>query len=83
MSLIKALTGKGKSRATMGGFDRKQAYTLLRCVDKDGHRRVTPRDLVAFVFATWTEELNRLGGGRGVPEDEAVRRKRRQLQKVT
>ncbi|CAM9331866.1 unnamed protein product, partial [Hapterophycus canaliculatus] len=60
VSLIKALTGKKKPGTEVGGFGREQAYNLLRCVDKDGDRRVALRDLVAFVFATWTEELNRL-----------------------
>lgn len=83
MSLVKALTGRrsysASARAPVGGFDKKQAYRLLRCVDKDGDRRVVLRDLVVFVFATWTEELNRLARE---CEDEEVRQKRRQLQKV-
>ncbi|CBN78804.1 n/a [Ectocarpus siliculosus] len=83
MSLVKALTRKrrysARARAMTGGFDRKQAYLLLRCVDKDGDRSVVLRDLVAFVFATWTEELERLTGGNSEPEE--VRQRRRQLQK--
>lgn len=84
MSLIKALTGttvsSARARSTIGGFDRKQAYKLLRCVDKDGDRSVALRDFVVFVFATWTEELNRLARGQGEAND--VRQRRRQLQKV-
>ena len=84
MSLVKSLAGKRRysasARAWIGGFDRKQAYRLLRCVDKDGDRRVVLRDLVVFMFATWTKELNRLAGvGR---EDEELHQRRRQLQKV-
>lgn len=85
VSVVKSLTGKRKLGEKVGGFARKQAYHLLRCVDKGGDRRIALRDLVAFVFATWTEELNRLtdrlAGGTGVP-DESIQRKRRQLQKV-
>lgn len=85
MSLVKVLTRKrrysARARAMTGGFDRKQAYLLLRCVDKAGDRSVVLRDLVAFVFAAWTEELERLTGG-GKSEPEEVRHKRRQLQKV-
>ncbi|CAN0312812.1 unnamed protein product, partial [Ectocarpus sp. 6 AP-2014] len=84
MSLVKALTRKrrysARARAMTGGFDRKQAYLLLRCVDEDGDRSVVLRDLVAFVFATWTEELERLTGGNSEPEE--VRQRRRQLQKA-
>lgn len=84
MSLVKALTGRRRysasTGASVGGFDRKQAYRLLRCVDKDGDRRIALRDLVVFVFATWTEELNRLVEEEG--EDDEVRQRRRQLQKV-
>lgn len=84
MALIKALTGTSRysasAEATVGGFDRKKAYKLLRCVDKDGHRTVALRDLVAFVFVVWIEELERLAKGRG--EAEETRQRRRQLQKV-
>ena len=84
MSLIKALSGKSRfcarARATVGGFDRKQAYKLLRCVDKDGHRTVALRDLVVFVFAVWIEELERLTKGEGGADENRLRR--RQLQKV-
>ncbi|CAM9425194.1 unnamed protein product [Scytosiphon promiscuus] len=80
MSLIKTLTAKGAFGVKAGGFRKKQAYNLLRCVDRDGHRRVALYDLVTFVFATWTEELDRLVLRTAVP-DEAVRQKRRQLQK--
>ena len=85
MSLVKALTGKARysasARAWVGGFDRKQAYRLLRCVDRDGDRRVVLRDLVVFVFAAWTEELDRLSR-RAAGGDEEDRQRRRQLQKV-
>lgn len=84
MSLVKELTGKRgfsvRARAKIGGFDREKAYKLLRCVDKDGDRRVALRDVVVFVFVTWTEELNRLAEARGDAED--MRQRRRQLQKV-
>lgn len=84
MSLVKALTGKRRYSASardwVGGFDRKQAYRLLRCVDKGGDRRAALRDLVVFVFATWTEELNRLTAA--ADGDEEVHQRRRQLQKV-
>ncbi len=84
MSLMKALTGKSRycasARATVGGFNKKKAYNLLRCVDKDGHRTVALRDLVAFVFVVWVEELERLAKGEG--EAEEIRQRRRQLQKV-
>lgn len=84
MSLVKALAGRRRysasARVWVGGFDKKQAYRLLRCVDKDGDRRVALRDLVAFVFVTWTEELTRLARAGG--EHEEVRQRRRQLQKV-
>lgn len=84
MSLVKALTRKrrysARARAMTGGFDRKQAYLLLRCVDKAGDRSVVLRDLVTFVFATWTEELERLTEGQSEPEE--VRQRRRQLQKA-
>lgn len=84
MSLIKELTGKtgssARARTAIRGFDKKKAYKLLRCVDKDGDRRVALRDLVAFIFATWTEELHRLAGAKGDAED--LRQTRRQLQKV-
>lgn len=84
MSLVKVLQGKTGSsapvRATIGRSGRKQAYKLLRCVDKHGDRRVALRDLVVFVFATWTEELNQLSGAKGGAED--LRQRRRQLQKV-
>lgn len=84
MSLVKALTGRrcysARARAWVGGFDRKKAYRLLRCVDNDGDRRVALRDLVVFVFAAWTEELCRLAGEES--GNEGVRQRRRQLQKV-
>lgn len=84
MSLMKGLTGKshfsGSARATVGGFDKKKAFKLLRCVDKDGHRTVALRDLVAFVFVVWIEELERLAKVKG--EAEEIRQRRRQLQRV-
>lgn len=91
ISLVKVLTAtKNISSGTKGadGFNRKQAYMLLRCVDHDGDRTVALRDLVVFVFATWTEELSRLrsaealtttGSNNGAGDP---RQKRRQLQKV-
>lgn len=85
MSVVETLTGRRRysanARASVGGFDRKQAYRLLRCVDKDGNRRVVLRDLVVFVLVTWTKELSRLALREEV-EGEEVRQKRRQLQKV-
>lgn len=91
MSLVKALTGRRRysttARAWVGGFDRKQAYRLLRCVDKDGDRRVALRDLVVFIFVTWTAELSRLARDEGqdqhVQNVQDVRQRRRQLQKVS
>lgn len=91
IALVKVLTTtKSISSGVKGadGFNREKAYMLLRCVDHDGDRRVALRDLVVFVFSTWTEELSRLanaeamttkGGGGGADD---LRQKRRQLQKV-